>query len=64
MPADQLLFLSVSATSNVGLSHDALSLVTWPLGTLSILMLLGRAVPFLVLWWMAETTDGAETLVA
>jgi trk system potassium uptake protein len=64
MPADQLLFLSVSATSNVGLSHDALSLVTWPLGTLSILMLLGRAVPFLILWWMAETTDGAETLVA
>lgn len=64
MPADQLLFLSVSATSNVGLSHDALSLVTWPLGTLSVLMILGRAVPFVILWWMAETTDGADMLVA
>ena len=64
MSPDQLLFLSVSAASNVGLSHDLLSLVVGPLFTLSAVMLLGRVVPLLVLWWMAETTTNADLLVA
>jgi Trk-type K+ transport system membrane component len=58
VPSDQLLFLSVSAAGNVGLSHDALSLVVGPLFTLSLLMIAGRALPLLVLWWTAESTAG------
>ncbi len=63
MPADQLLFLSVSAASNVGLSHDTLSLVLAPLYTLCLVMFLGRIGPVLVLWWMAETTPDADLAV-
>jgi Trk-type K+ transport system membrane component len=63
MPADQLLFLSISAASTVGFSHDPLSLVGAPLVTLSTLMLFGRLVPILVLWWMARTTRGEDVAV-
>lgn len=51
--ADRLLFLSVSAASNVGLSHDPVSITGNGLFTLSALMLAGRIAPLLVLWWMA-----------
>lgn len=64
LPADKLLLLSVSAASNVGLSHDALSLVVGPLYTLSLVMIAGRIAPLIILWWMARTTDDAELLVA
>lgn len=63
LPPDRLLFMSVSATSNVGLSHDPISMVLWGLSTLSLTMLLGRIAPLLVLWWMAETTTDADIAV-
>lgn len=63
MPADQLLFLCVSAASTVGFSHDPVSLVGPPLVTLSALMLFGRLAPILVLWWMATTTRGEDIAV-
>jgi trk system potassium uptake protein len=61
MPADRLLFLSVSAVSNVGLSHDPVSITGDGLFTLSAMMLLGRLVPLAVLWWMVRSNDG-ETI--
>jgi Trk-type K+ transport system membrane component len=51
---DRLLFLAVSAASNVGLSHDPVSSTGNGLFTLSALMLAGRVLPLLVLWWMAS----------
>jgi trk system potassium uptake protein TrkH len=64
MAADQLLFLAVSATSNVGLAHDPVSIVGPGLYTLCALMLAGRLAPVFVLWWMARTTDDADVAVA
>ena len=63
LPPDRLLFLSVSATSNVGLSHDSISMVLSGLFTLSLVMLMGRIAPLLVLWWAAETTPDVEIAV-
>jgi trk system potassium uptake protein len=57
-PADRLLFLCVSAMSNVGLSHDPVSIIGPGLYVLSSLMLLGRILPLLVLWWMVRATEG------
>jgi Trk-type K+ transport system membrane component len=63
IPADRLLFLAVSALSNVGLSHDPVSITGPGLLVLSALMLIGRLVPMAILWWMARTTQGAQVLV-
>jgi trk system potassium uptake protein TrkH len=63
LPPDRLLFLSISAASNVGLSHDLISMVLSGLFTLSLVMLLGRIAPLLVLWWMAESTSDADIAV-
>jgi trk system potassium uptake protein TrkH len=60
MEADRLLFLTVSALSNVGLSHDPVSITGAGLDVLAGAMLLGRLVPLGMLWWMATTTRGAE----
>jgi Trk-type K+ transport system membrane component len=62
--ADYLLFLSVSATANAGLAYDRLSIVGQGMHTLTAAMLLGRAVPLIVLWWMARTTPEADVAVA
>ena len=63
MPADRLAFLSVSAASNVGLAHDAVSLAAPGTYVLSATMLAGRVVPVLVLLWMAKATEGEDLLV-
>ncbi len=55
VPADRLFFLAFSAVSNVGLSHDAVSIAGNGLLTMCIMMLLGRLVPLAILWWMAST---------
>jgi trk system potassium uptake protein TrkH len=57
MNADRVVFLAASALGNVGLSHDVLS--NSPKGSyvLCALMLAGRMVPPLILWWMAETAE-------
>jgi Trk-type K+ transport system membrane component len=61
--ADQMLFIVISALSNVGLSHNPIAIVGAGLNVLSVLMLLGRLAPLCILWWMAETTSGAELAV-
>jgi Trk-type K+ transport system membrane component len=63
LSTDRLLFLAVSAASNVGLSHDPVSITSGGLYTLSALMLAGRLAPLFVLWWMASDAD-ADDLVA
>jgi hypothetical protein len=62
---DQLLFLCVSAVSNVGLSHDPISITGNGLFTLSAMMLAGRLAPLAVLWWLANTggDDGEPVAV-
>jgi len=52
-PADRLLFLAVSAVSNVGLSHEAVGLTGAGLWIISLAMLAGRILPILILWRMA-----------
>jgi trk system potassium uptake protein TrkH len=64
MPADRLVFLAVSAASNVGLSADTVSIVGPGLYVLGAAMLLGRLAPIALLWWMARATPGTELLVA
>jgi Trk-type K+ transport system membrane component len=63
MAADRLLFLAASALSNVGLSHDPLTVSDAGLYVLSVTMLAGRIAPVLILWWMVETTTAAEIAV-
>ena len=60
LPADRLLFLTISALSNVGLSHDPVSIAGSGLDVLSCAMLLGRLTPIAMLWWMAMTTREGE----
>jgi trk system potassium uptake protein TrkH len=64
MPADRLFFLTISAMSNVGLSHDPVSITGPGLYVLSVTMLLGRFAPLGMLWWAARTTEGLEIACA
>jgi trk system potassium uptake protein TrkH len=64
LAADQMLFVVVSAVSNVGLSHNPIAVTGASLHILSALMLLGRLTPLCILWWMAETTNDADLAVA
>lgn len=61
--ADRVVFLSFSALSNVGLAPDVLSVTGKGSYILSALMLAGRMVPWLILWWMADTTEDAELAI-
>jgi trk system potassium uptake protein TrkH len=63
MSADRLLFLSVSAASNVGMSQDPISMTGPGLYTLSAVMLAGRIAPVIILWWTARTTDDATVAI-
>ena len=63
MPGDRALFVIVSAVSNVGLSHDTLSMTRSSLYVVSAAMFTGRLVPMLILWWMADTTRDAEVAI-
>ena len=63
MAGDRLLFLTVSAASNVGLAHDPVSITGPGLYTLCAVMLAGRVAPMFVLWWMARTTADADVAV-
>ena len=62
-PADRLFFDAVSAASNVGLAHEPLTLGRGGSYVLAASMLAGRFAPLMVLWWMADTTKGAEMAV-
>jgi len=63
MPGDRLLFVTVSALSNVGLSHDVLSMTRASLLLVSAAMFFGRITPLLILWWMSDTTRDADVAV-
>ncbi len=58
--ADRLLFLTVSALSNAGLSHDPVSMTGAGLDLLAAAMLVGRLAPLGMLWWMAMTSREGE----
>lgn len=60
MPADRLLFLTISAMGNVGLSHDPIPSANELLNSLVFVMLTGRFLPLAMLWWMAATSKEAE----
>jgi Trk-type K+ transport system membrane component len=60
-PADRLIFLVVSAVSNVGLSHNPVAIVGPGMFVLCGAMFLGRALPLAVLWWTVQVVrDEAE----
>ena len=61
---ERLLFLAVSAMSNVGLSHEAISFVSPGLHVLSAGMLVGRLTPLIILWWMAQSTPPTDLATA
>jgi trk system potassium uptake protein TrkH len=63
LPGDRVLFVTVSALSNVGLSHDVLSMTRSSLLLVSAAMFFGRITPLLILWWMADTTRDADVAV-
>jgi Trk-type K+ transport system membrane component len=52
-PADRMLFLAVSALSNVGISHEPITFTGVTLYILTAAMLLGRFVPLGLVWWAA-----------
>jgi Trk-type K+ transport system membrane component len=62
-PADRVLFTTISAAANAGLSHDPLSVTASNAWTLATTRLLGRLLPICVLWWMALTTRDADVVV-
>jgi trk system potassium uptake protein TrkH len=64
MPGDRALFVTISALSNVGLSHDVLSMTRSSLLLVSAAMFFGRITPLLILWWMVDTTRDTDLLVA
>jgi trk system potassium uptake protein TrkH len=64
MPGDRALFITISALSNVGLSHDVISMTRSSLLLVSAAMFFGRITPLLILWWMVDTTHDAELVVA
>jgi Trk-type K+ transport system membrane component len=59
-PGDRLLFLAISAVSNVGLAHNPVSIVKEGMFVLSGAMLLGRLVPLGILWWVVAVTRDEE----
>jgi trk system potassium uptake protein TrkH len=60
---EQVLYLTLSALSNVGLSYDKLPDMPRGSFVLAALMMAGRMTPLLVLWWMADTTTDAQIAV-
>ena len=65
IPPDRLIFLVISALSNVGLTqdtHDPISIVGPGLFLLGFVALVGRLAPIAILWWLAKTED-ADVLV-
>ena len=63
LAGDQVLFMAISALSNVGLSYNQLPDMPRGSFVLAALMLAGRMTPLLILWWMADSTTDAEIAV-
>jgi len=64
LDTDRLLLLSVSAATNAGLSHDRVSLNHSGYTAMAITMLLGRILPPMILWWIAQSTRDEDVCVA
>jgi trk system potassium uptake protein TrkH len=60
---DRTLFMAVSALGNVGLSHDPIVASDAGLCVMSVVMLLGRVAPVLMLWYLFDTTPEAVLAV-
>jgi Trk-type K+ transport system membrane component len=58
--SDGLFFNAVSAVSNVGLSTSEIPDEQRTMFAFCAIMLLGRMVPLMILWWMADTTTDGE----
>jgi trk system potassium uptake protein TrkH len=63
LPGDRVFFLAASAVGSVGLSHDPVAFEGAANYVLALAMLLGRALPLIVLWWAVRTTDDADVAV-
>ena len=61
--AERVLFDTVSALSNVGLSYDNIMSVSPGLDLYTAAMFFGRVTPLLVLWWMARVSEPGELAV-
>ena len=61
---EKIAFLSYSALSNVGLSHDVLTDMRRGSFILAALMMAGKMVPILILWWTVECNDLADNELA
>jgi Trk-type K+ transport system membrane component len=64
LSGDRLLFLAISATSNVGIAQNPINLTGPGLYVLSAALLLGRLVPLAILLRMAATETESTLLVA
>jgi trk system potassium uptake protein TrkH len=62
-PVYQIVFNTISAASNVGLTFEHLDPEPASALILSSVMLIGRFAPLMFLWWMADTTTDAELAV-
>ncbi|MDP9173303.1 MAG: hypothetical protein M3O30_05495 [Planctomycetota bacterium] len=58
--SDGLIFNAVSAVSNVGFSISEVPDERRAMFGYSAVMLLGRMVPLMILWWLADTTKDGE----
>jgi Trk-type K+ transport system membrane component len=61
-PGDRLLFLVISAVSNVGLAQNPVSIVKEGMFVLCVAMLLGRILPLAILWWVVEVASDRDEL--
>ncbi len=60
---DRVLFLSVAAVSNVGMSHEPLSITGTGLWTLSLAMLVGKFLPLALLLGVTKIEAGQHVLM-
>lgn len=63
---ERVIFMTVSALSNVGMTtdpRDPLSIVGAGLYVLGLIALIGRLAPIAVLWWLARSEEKADVLV-
>ncbi len=61
--ADVLLFETISAVGNVGLSFDRVILVSPGLDVLTAAMLVGRLLPLGMLWWLVARRERMNVLI-
>ncbi len=61
-PGDRLLFLVISAASNVGLAQNPVSIVKEGMFVLSAAMLLGRILPLAILWWVVSVMPDEDEM--